>query len=39
LANLTIIGHDEVSVHALLAHHKIVMTKSAYDALAEVCGA
>jgi large subunit ribosomal protein L4 len=39
LANLTIAGHDEISVHALLAHERIVMTKSAYDALAEVCGA
>ena len=39
LANVTIVGHDEISVHALLAHDKIVMTKSAYDALAEVCGA
>ena len=39
LANVTIVGHDEISVHALLAHDRIVMTKSAYDALAEVCGA
>ena len=39
LANATIVGHDELSVHALLAHARIVMTKSAYDALAEVCGA
>jgi ribosomal protein L4 len=39
LHNLTILGHDDLSVHALLAHEKIVMTKGAYDALAEVCGA
>jgi large subunit ribosomal protein L4 len=39
LQNLTILGHDDLSVHALLAHGKIVMTKGAYDALAEVCGA
>jgi large subunit ribosomal protein L4 len=39
LPNVTILAHDDVSVHALLAHKKIVMTKSAYDALAEVCGA
>jgi large subunit ribosomal protein L4 len=39
LANVTILGHDEISVHALLAHDRILMTKSAYDALAEVCGA
>jgi large subunit ribosomal protein L4 len=39
LAHATILGHDEISVHALLAHERVVMTKSAYDALAEVCGA
>jgi large subunit ribosomal protein L4 len=38
LASVTVIGHDELSVHALLAYDKIVMTKSAYDAIAEVCG-
>ena len=39
LAHATILGHDEISVHALLAHERVVMTKNAYDAIAEVCGA
>jgi large subunit ribosomal protein L4 len=35
----TILGHAETSVHALLAHDRVFMTKNAYEALAEVCGA
>jgi large subunit ribosomal protein L4 len=37
--HVTVTGHDELSVHALFAHERIVMTKAAYDGLAEVCGA
>jgi len=39
LATLTIAPFSEVSAHALLAHDNVIFTKSAYDALAEVCGA
>jgi large subunit ribosomal protein L4 len=39
LAALTVAPFSEVSAHALLAHDTVIFTKSAYDALAEVCGA
>jgi large subunit ribosomal protein L4 len=39
LARATVIGHDQTSVHALLAHDRVFITKHAYEALAEVCGA
>jgi len=39
LARATMLGHVETSVHALLAHDRVFMTKNAYEALAEVCGA
>jgi large subunit ribosomal protein L4 len=38
LARATVVGHTELSVHALLAHERTLITKNAYDALAEVCG-
>ena len=39
LARATVVGHAEASVHALLAHDRVFVTKNAYEALAEVCGA
>lgn len=39
LARASIAAHGELSVHALLAHERVLVTKNAYDALAEVCGA
>jgi len=39
LARATVVGHAEASVHAVLAHDRVFVTKHAYDALAEVCGA
>jgi large subunit ribosomal protein L4 len=38
IARATVIGHGEISVHALLGHDRVFCTKNAYDALAEVCG-
>jgi len=37
LALATILGYSEVSVHALLAHERVLCTKNAYEALAEAC--
>ena len=39
IQHATVLGHAETSVHALLAHDRVIVTKNAYDALAEVCGA
>ena len=39
LARLTILDHGRANVHAVLAHDRVICTKNAYDALAEVCGA
>lgn len=39
LARALVSGHGEVSAYSLLAHDRVLMTKAAYDALAEVCGA
>lgn len=39
LERVSIVSHAGVSVHALLAHDRVIVTKHAYDALAEVCGA
>ncbi|MBC5824117.1 MAG: 50S ribosomal protein L4 [Candidatus Eremiobacteraeota bacterium] len=39
LARASVVDVGGLSVHALLAHDRVVMTKSAYDKLAEVCGA
>ena len=39
LRALTIVGHGEVNPHALLAHDRVIFTKNAYQALAEVCSA
>src|SRR5579872_2760303 len=33
-----VIGQRDVSVHALLAHDRVVFSKNALDAVAEVCG-
>jgi len=38
LARLTLVGHGELSVHALLSHDRAIFTQAALDALAEVCG-
>jgi len=35
----TVVGHDATNVHALLAHDRILVTKNAYEALAEACDA
>jgi ribosomal protein L4 len=37
LAVVTILPHSEVSAHALLSHSRVIFTKNAYEALAEVC--
>jgi len=39
LARLRIVNHGQVSVHGVLAHDRVLVTKNAYEALAEVCGA
>src|SRR5207253_10678169 len=39
LAHATVLGHAEASVHAVLGHDRGFVTKNAYEALAEVCGA
>ena len=39
LARLTILDQGRANVHAVLAHDRVICTKNAYDALAEVCGA
>ncbi|MBC5806024.1 MAG: 50S ribosomal protein L4 [Candidatus Eremiobacter antarcticus] len=33
----TVVSHDRLSVHALLSHDRVILTKNALDALAEVC--
>lgn len=38
-AGATVVGHDEVTVYALLGHERIILTKPAFEALVEVCGA
>jgi large subunit ribosomal protein L4 len=35
----TIVGHGEVNPHSLLGNDRVIFTKNAYEALAEVCGA
>jgi large subunit ribosomal protein L4 len=39
LAKASVLAHTEISVHALLGHDRAFITKNAYEALAEVCGA
>ncbi|HXW77131.1 MAG TPA: 50S ribosomal protein L4 [Candidatus Eremiobacteraceae bacterium] len=39
IAKATVIGHGDVSAHALLAHQRVFVTKNACEKLAEVCGA
>ena len=39
LPRATILDHGQANVHALLGHDRVLLTKNAYDALAEVCGA
>ena len=39
LAHATIIAYSEADPHNLLAHDRVIFTKNAYEALAEVCGA
>lgn len=39
LSRATVVGYAEASVHGVLAHDRVLVTKNAYDALAEVCGA
>ena len=38
LQRLSVLGHGELSVHALLSHDRAIFTQHALDALAEVCG-
>ncbi|HLJ83069.1 MAG TPA: 50S ribosomal protein L4 [Candidatus Eremiobacteraceae bacterium] len=38
IPHVKVIAHDELSVHALFGHERIIMTQAAYDGLAEVCG-
>ena len=37
LKQVTVAGHGEVSAHSLLAHERVILTKNAYEALAQVC--
>lgn len=39
LKRVTIVSFGDVNAHSLLAHERIIFTKHAYEALAEVCGA
>lgn len=39
VAKLHVLPHAELSVYALLAHERVIISKHALDALAEVCGA
>ena len=39
LSGATILDHGDANVHAVLAHDRVLVTKNAYDRLAEVCGA
>lgn len=39
LRRAQVLGHHELSVHALLSHDRAVFSQHALDALAEVCGA
>ncbi|HLW37655.1 MAG TPA: 50S ribosomal protein L4 [Candidatus Eremiobacteraceae bacterium] len=39
LRKALVLGHHELSVHALLSHDRAVFSQHALDALAEVCGA
>ena len=38
IARASVVGHSQVSVHGVLGHDRILITKNAYAALAEVCG-
>jgi large subunit ribosomal protein L4 len=38
VASATVVARGDVSVHALLAHGRVLLTQHAFDALAEVCG-
>lgn len=38
VARLDVAGHGRVSVHGVLGHDRVIITKNAYEALAEVCG-
>jgi large subunit ribosomal protein L4 len=38
LRRAQVLGHEELSVHEILAHDRLVLTKRALEALAEVCG-
>jgi large subunit ribosomal protein L4 len=39
LAKATIVAYGEVDPHKMLGHERVIFTKHAYEALAEVCGA
>ncbi len=39
IPRVTVLAHDELSVHALFSHERIILTRAAYESLAEVCGA
>ena len=39
LERARVVDHSQADVHALLAHERVLVTKNAYAALAEVCGA
>jgi large subunit ribosomal protein L4 len=38
LRHATVCGHDELSVHSILRHERLVLSKAALAALVEVCG-
>ncbi|MBV8081833.1 MAG: 50S ribosomal protein L4 [Candidatus Eremiobacteraeota bacterium] len=39
LAAVSVVPYGELSAHALLGHERVIFTKNAYEALAEVCRA
>jgi len=39
LARASVVSHSDVSAYGVLAHDRVLATKAAYEALAEVCSA
>ena len=39
LRRAQVIGHGEISAHAILGHDRVVVSRNAIDAIAEVCRA
>jgi large subunit ribosomal protein L4 len=38
LRRASVVAHNDISAHAILAHDRLVVSRNALDALAEVCG-